>query len=48
MEGSSVHNVKQLRGKYKLAAILKGKIRWPDKPEDRDLLYSWRSRSVPG
>ncbi len=31
--------VKQLRGKYKLSAILSGDMRWPDKPEDRDLLY---------
>jgi hypothetical protein len=42
--------IKQLRGKYKLAAILKGEIRWPDKPEDRDLLYflaqSFRARLI--
>jgi MoxR-like ATPase len=31
--------VKQLRGKYKLAGILKGDVRWPERPEDRDLLY---------
>jgi hypothetical protein len=31
--------VKQLRGKYQLSAILDGKARWPDRPEDRDLLY---------
>jgi hypothetical protein len=31
--------VKQLRGKHQLSAILAGKARWPDQPEDRDLLY---------
>ncbi len=31
--------VKQVRGKYQLAAILKGEIGWPTKPEDRDVLY---------
>ncbi|MBI2896293.1 MAG: AAA family ATPase [Deltaproteobacteria bacterium] len=31
--------VKQLRGKYRLAAILDGEMRWPDRPDDRDLLY---------
>jgi hypothetical protein len=31
--------VKQLRGKYKLSAILKGEETWPDRPEDRDVLY---------
>ncbi len=31
--------VKQLRGKYKLASILKGEAGWPGKPEDRDVLY---------
>ncbi|MCI0621314.1 MAG: MoxR family ATPase [Acidobacteria bacterium] len=31
--------VKHLRGKYRLAAILKGEIGWPSKPEDRDILY---------
>lgn len=30
---------KQRRGKYAMASILKGNQRWPDKPEDRDLLY---------
>jgi hypothetical protein len=31
--------VKQLRGKFKLAAIVRGEVRWPEKPADRDLLY---------
>ncbi len=31
--------VKQLRNRYALSAILKGEMRWPDKPEDRDVLY---------
>ncbi len=31
--------VKQLRGRYDLAAILKGERSWPDRPEDRDVLY---------
>ncbi len=31
--------VKQLRSKYTLGAIIQGEIKWPDKPEDRDLLY---------
>lgn len=31
--------VKQIRNKYGLARILKGEDRWPDKPEDRDVLY---------
>ena len=31
--------IKQVRGKYKLAAIMKGEMHWPDKPQDRDLLY---------
>jgi hypothetical protein len=42
--------VKQLRGKYKLGAILKGEARWPERPEDRDLLYflaqSFRARLI--
>jgi hypothetical protein len=42
--------VKQLRGKYKLSAILKGDESWPDRPEDRDVLYflaqSLRARLV--
>jgi hypothetical protein len=31
--------VKQIRSKYRLAAILKGETGWPHKPEDRDVLY---------
>jgi hypothetical protein len=31
--------VKQVQGKYRLAAILKGDIGWPNQPEDRDVLY---------
>jgi hypothetical protein len=31
--------VKQLRSKYRLAAILKGEVGWPHEPEDRDVLY---------
>jgi MoxR-like ATPase len=31
--------VKQLRSKFDLAAILKGDLAWPDRPEDRDVLY---------
>ena len=31
--------VKQIASKYRLAAILKGDIGWPHKPEDRDVLY---------
>lgn len=31
--------VKQIHSKYQLAAILKGEIRWPHQPEDRDVLY---------
>lgn len=42
--------VKQVRGRYQLSAILDGKARWPDRPEDRDLLYflaqSLRARLV--
>jgi hypothetical protein len=42
--------VKQLRGKYQLAGILKGDGRWPAEPENRDLLYfltqSFRARLV--
>jgi hypothetical protein len=31
--------IKQVRHQYALNDILKGHVRWPDKPEDRDLLY---------
>lgn len=31
--------VKQIRNKYGLAKILKGEKRWPDSPQDRDVLY---------
>lgn len=31
--------VKQIRNKYGLARIMKGEERWPDKPDDRDVLY---------
>ena len=31
--------VKQIRGKYKLKAIMTGEMRWPSQPEDRDVLY---------
>ena len=40
--------VKQLDNKYLLEDIIKGEARWPDKPEDRDVLYflaqSFRAR----
>ena len=40
--------VKQVRGRYQLAAILKGDVGWPRNPEDRDVLYflaqSFRAR----
>ncbi|HTW98676.1 MAG TPA: MoxR family ATPase [Acidimicrobiales bacterium] len=42
--------VHQLRHAYDLDAILKGKLRWPERPEERDLLYflaqSFRARLV--
>ncbi|MGI8912978.1 MAG: AAA family ATPase [Chloroflexota bacterium] len=31
--------VKQLRGKYRLAAILSGAMGWPRQPDERDVLY---------
>ena len=42
--------VKQIRSKYRLAAILKGESGWPHNPEDRDVLYflaqSFRARLI--
>jgi hypothetical protein len=42
--------VHQLRHAYDLEAILKGKLRWPDRADERDLLYflaqSFRARLV--
>jgi hypothetical protein len=31
--------IKQIRNRYKLASIIGGDAGWPDKPEDRDVLY---------
>jgi len=31
--------VRQVRGEYSLSKILSGERRWPDKPEERDVLY---------
>jgi hypothetical protein len=31
--------VKQIHNQYALSAILTGEMNWPDKPEDRDVLY---------
>ncbi len=31
--------VKKIRRQYDINAIIKGDMRWPDKPEDRDVLY---------
>lgn len=31
--------VKQVRSRFDLASILKGDLAWPDRPEDRDVLY---------
>jgi hypothetical protein len=30
---------KQLRSKYKLSSIIKGDMRWPSEPQERDVLY---------
>ncbi len=31
--------LKQVRSRYRLAAIMKGEVGWPREPEDRDVLY---------
>ncbi len=31
--------IKKIRYQYSINAIIKGEMRWPDKPEDRDVLY---------
>ncbi len=31
--------VKQVRSRYRLAAVMKGEMGWPREPEDRDVLY---------
>ncbi len=31
--------IKQIRNHYALSSILKGQTRWPEQPEDRDVLY---------
>jgi len=31
--------IKKVRNQYDINAIIKGEMRWPDKPEDRDVLY---------
>jgi hypothetical protein len=31
--------IKQVRNRYQLSSIIKGDARWPDRPEDRDVLY---------
>ncbi len=31
--------IKQIRNKYALSALLKGEMKWPDLPKDRDVLY---------
>lgn len=42
--------VKQVRGRFRLAAIIKGECGWPHRPEERDVLYflsqSFRARLV--
>lgn len=39
---------KQIRTKYMLSKILSGVQRWPDAPEDRDVLYFWHRACAPG
>jgi hypothetical protein len=39
--------VKQVRSQYQLAAIIKGEVGWPAKPEERDVLY-FLSQSLRG
>lgn len=31
--------VKQIRNRFALSSLLKGEMKWPDQPEDRDVLY---------
>lgn len=31
--------IKQIRNNYALSSILKGQMKWPDQPQDRDVLY---------
>lgn len=31
--------IKQIRSKYDLSKIISGELRWPDQPQERDLLY---------
>ena len=31
--------IKQVQSKYDLAKIIQGELRWPDQPDERDLLY---------
>ena len=38
-EGEIGPFIKQLRGKYRLSAILSGDMGWPRRPDERDVLY---------
>ncbi len=42
--------IKQIKNRYQLSSIIDGEERWPDKPEDRDVLYflsqSFRSQLI--